>query len=110
MLAPGRNSAFLQECIRRLPDVVLAAQATGKVYAVFKDRRLEYWNEAVMTEAIPDRELGAVVRAIAEASGDPARATDAGLAVVASSGRTLGVWGMSVEAARPRLADRGQPD
>ena len=63
-LAPERNTGFLVECVRRLPQVNFADQGTGRIYLRFASGVPEWADAEALRVAMADPETSAGIRAI----------------------------------------------
>jgi hypothetical protein len=60
----AKNPAFLKQCLRRFPGIVLAEQRSGQVYARIDNGRLTAWNPCVYERAVRDSDTRAAFEGI----------------------------------------------
>jgi len=98
-MAPARNTAFLQQCVQRLPAVNFADAATGRIWLRMAQGRLAWFDSARLQGAIADEATRAGIAAIAPgalAGISPEPATDTAsphTLPAAEHTHTLGDWG-----------------
>jgi hypothetical protein len=97
-LAPERNTRFLEECVRRLPEVRFADRDTGRIWLWLRAGRVAALDPAGLDAALADPDTRAGVLAVAPDQGRGAPAVPAGQndleAVLGTQDfHTLGGWG-----------------
>jgi hypothetical protein len=95
-LAPNANTAFLLDCILRLPAVNFADQATGRIYARIEAGKPVFVDTDALAAATADRDTGIGLRKVvptlfALPANSPAQVRT--LAATQGRAHTLGAWG-----------------
>ena len=95
-MAAARNTGFLAQCLRRLPAVNFALQASGRVYARTENGRLAWSDPQALGEALAEPDTGAALRRVlpglAQAAGEDV--APGGPRHLSREGtHTLGHWG-----------------
>ncbi|HEY5638098.1 MAG TPA: hypothetical protein VIS77_14505 [Burkholderiales bacterium] len=95
-MAAARNTGFLAQCLRRLPAVNFALQASGRLYARTENGRLAWSDPQALGEALAEPDTGAALRRVlpglAQAAGEDV--APGGPRHLSREGtHTLGHWG-----------------
>lgn len=94
-MAAARNTGFLAQCLRRLPAVNFALQASGRIYARTEAGRLVWRDAAALRDALADPDtgtaIGHVLPGLARTAGDGTQ--DAPRHLSREGTHTLGNWG-----------------
>jgi hypothetical protein len=93
-MAPERNTAFLEECARRIPSIDLADHETGVVYARLEAGRLCWTDPAALANATQNPETRAGLMALApDATEHASKAQVEPRRLDRNLSHTLGQWG-----------------
>ncbi len=98
-MAPAGNTAFLQQCVQRLPAVNFADAATGRIWLRMEQGRLAWFDSEALQRAVENNATRAGIAAIAADAldGIPAKqaSTSSGPRTLpaAEHTHTLGDWG-----------------
>ncbi|MGH8800306.1 MAG: hypothetical protein ACREX7_08680 [Casimicrobiaceae bacterium] len=97
LLAPERNTGFLQQCVDRFREVNFAEQASGRIYVRLAGGKPVWVDRAILTRAVADPDTHTGLRSAAPAIFDGAPApdgpTDLRELIGAARIHTLGRWG-----------------
>lgn len=61
----AKNPEFLKQCLRRIPNIILAEQNTGQIYARIVNGKLTHWNRRIYELAVRDDDTRAAFESVA---------------------------------------------
>lgn len=93
-MTPERNTAFLAQCVRRLPAVNFADRASGHIWLRMEQGKAVWSGAEALAAAIADPETRAGIAAVAPEALQPGGLPQATARILATeSMHTLGNWG-----------------
>lgn len=92
-MAAARNTRFLAACVRKIPIVNFAEQASGRVYARFRAGRMVAADASLLALALADPDTRAGLTALAPRLAHPPSGKEPLPVLRPASSRTLGQWG-----------------
>lgn len=93
-MAPERNTAFLAQCVRRLPIVNFCDRATGRIWLRMEGGKVAWTDHDALATAIGDPETHAGIAAVAPAAlNNNALPHATGRLLESERQHTLGSWG-----------------
>jgi hypothetical protein len=97
LLAPGRNTGFLRQCVTHFPNVNFAEQASGRIYLRVVDGKPAWIDREVFARALQNADARAAILDVLPSAADAASSASAPLYLRDIAGdepiRTLGAWG-----------------
>lgn len=92
-MAAARNTRFLVTCVRKIPTVNFAEQASGRVYARFRGGRMVAADASLLARALADPDTRAGLAALASSLAHPPSGKEPLPVLRPAASRTLGQWG-----------------
>lgn len=94
-MTPERNTAFLAQCVRRLPAVNFADRGSGRIWLRIEQGKAAWSDAEALAAAVTDPETRAGIAAIAPEALQPGALPQATARILATeSMHTLGNWGV----------------